>query len=90
MVLPRSRDAEQLAGDIGAFLGEDAVAVFPAWETLPHERLSPQAATVGARLEVLDRLRTGTVRVVVAPVRAALQPMDPRLAERDALRIDAR
>ena len=90
VVLPRSRDAEQLAGDIGAFLGEDAVAVFPAWETLPHERLSPQAATVGARLEVLDRLRTGTVRVVVAPVRAALQPMDPRLAERDALRIDAR
>ena len=31
-------------------------ADFPAWETLPHERLSPRSDTVGKRLAVLRRL----------------------------------
>ena len=56
---------------------------FPAWETLPHERLSPRSDTVGRRLAVLRRLAHpdadgaghGPVQVVVAPVRAVLQPM---------------
>ena len=34
----------------------DQVAYYPAWETLPHERLSPQSDTVGRRLAVLRRL----------------------------------
>ena len=33
------------------------VALYPAWETLPHERLSPRSDTVGRRLAVLRRLR---------------------------------
>ncbi len=37
-------------------MGEDRVEYFPAWETLPHERLSPRADTVGRRLAVLRRL----------------------------------
>ena len=89
VVTPTERDAEALADDLSAFLGGDAVAVFPPWETLPHERLSPQAATVGQRLRVLDRLRAGALAVVVAPVRALLQPMDPRLGEREPIRLDA-
>ncbi|MPZ88076.1 MAG: DEAD/DEAH box helicase, partial [Nitriliruptorales bacterium] len=97
VVVPTDRDAEALVDALGAFLREDAVVGFPAWETLPHERLSPQAATVGQRLRVLDRLRrtvadprsAGAVRAVVAPVRALLQPMDPRLAEREPIRLDA-
>ena len=63
-----------------------AVAVFPSWETLPHERLSPGVDTVGARLMVLRRLahpddaRLGPpLRVVVTAVRSLLQPMAPRL-----------
>ena len=99
-------DAEALVDGLAAFLGDEAVALFPAWETLPHERLSPQAATVGRRLRVLDRLATSDgrgdpidpkgdasserpqLRAVVAPVRALLQPMDPRLAERRPLTVD--
>ncbi|MGH8907154.1 MAG: transcription-repair coupling factor [Egibacteraceae bacterium] len=86
VVTPTERDAEALAADLGAFLGR--TAVFPPWETLPHERLSPQAATVGERLRVLDRLRAGELNAVVAPVRALVQPMDPRLAEREPVRLD--
>ncbi|MBY5161929.1 transcription-repair coupling factor [Salsipaludibacter albus] len=93
VVTPRTSDAEELVDAMGAYLGEDVVALFPSWETLPHERLSPQPATVGARLHVLDRLvaaADGSARplaAVVAPIRAVLQPMDPRLASRRPLHL---
>lgn len=92
VIVPTERDTEPLADAVAALLGSDAVAVFPAWETLPHERLSPQPATVGQRLRVLHRLTAGddTLEVVIAPVRAVLQPMDPRLADRAPVRLDHR
>jgi transcription-repair coupling factor (superfamily II helicase) len=85
VLTPRTSDAEAVADGLAAYLGDQRVAVFPAWETLPHERLSPQPRTVGRRLAVLDRLthpeaHDEPLLAVVAPVRAALQPMDPRLA----------
>jgi transcription-repair coupling factor (superfamily II helicase) len=82
IVVPTTDDAERLVDGLCAFIGSDAVALFPAWETLPHERLSPQPATVGDRLRVLDRLGADGLRALVTPVRALLQPMDPRLGER--------
>jgi transcription-repair coupling factor (superfamily II helicase) len=92
VVTPRSSDAVQLADGLGAILGAGRVATFPAWETLPNERLSPQAATVGRRLAVVDRLVHPHVQdepllAVVAPVRAALQPMDPRVGRRRPLEL---
>lgn len=51
-----TREAEELAGALACYLPETDVAVFPAWETLPHERLSPRADTVATRLSVLRRL----------------------------------
>lgn len=78
------REAEQLSAEISALLGDDAVAYYPAWETLPHERLSPRSDTVGRRLAVLRRL-TGPEaerpQVVVAPVRSVLQPQVSGLAD---------
>ena len=95
VVTPKLSDAESLADGMGAFLGEDRVAVFPPWETLPHERLSPQAATVGRRLAVLDRIvrpeaHDEPLLAVVAPVRAVLQPMDPALADRAPILVSER
>ena len=37
-------------------LDPESVAFYPAWETLPHERLSPRSDTVGRRLAVLRRI----------------------------------
>ena len=95
VLVPRTSDAEAVADGIAAYLGSDRVAVFPAWETLPHERLSPQPATVGRRLAVLDRLahpeaHDAPLLAVVAPVRAALQPMDPRLSRRRPIELTRR
>ncbi len=80
-VTATAREAEDLVAALSSLLPEHAVAEFPAWETLPHERLSPSSDTVGRRLGVLRRLAHpdngdhGSVRVVVAPVRAVLQPL---------------
>ncbi|MDQ3470261.1 MAG: hypothetical protein M3487_10930, partial [Actinomycetota bacterium] len=48
---PTGTMAGQLADDLGQFLPTGAVAQFPAWETLPFERVSPSVETMGQRLE---------------------------------------
>ncbi len=72
------REAETLTAAVASLLRHDEVAYYPAWETLPHERLSPRSDTVGRRLAVLRRLAGNDElpppRVIVAPVRAVLQP----------------
>jgi len=88
-VTATGRDAEDLVDALRCVLPADEVAGYPSWETLPHERLSPRADTVGRRLAVLRRLAhpsaddpaTGPVRVVVASIRAVLQPQVPRLGD---------
>ncbi|KQY03025.1 transcription-repair coupling factor [Mycobacterium sp. Root135] len=89
VVAATGREADDLTAELRAVLG-DAVAMFPSWETLPHERLSPGVETVGARMMVLRRLarpedqRLGApLRVVVTTVRSLLQPMAPDLADVD-------
>ncbi|WP_226337661.1 transcription-repair coupling factor [Arthrobacter sp. UM1] len=79
-VTATGREADDVAASLGAFMPEDAVEVFPSWETLPHERLSPRSDTVGQRLSVLRRLAhpetgPGPLRVVVVPTRALVQPL---------------
>ncbi|MFC5178008.1 transcription-repair coupling factor [Nocardioides taihuensis] len=81
VVTPTAREAEDLEAELRDLLDPAVVAVYPNWETLPHERLSPRSDTVGRRLAVLRRLchpgvdaANGPLRVVVAPVRSVLQP----------------
>ena len=88
-VTSTGREAEDLVAALGCLLPQDEVALYPGWETLPHERLSPRADTVGQRLAVLRRLThpnpddpaSGPLSVVVAPVRSVLQPQVPGLGE---------
>jgi len=90
LVTSTFREAEAIAAEISGLLGEDAVAYYPAWETLPHERLSPRADTVGRRLAVLRRLVSDAPpRVVVAPVRALLQPQVKNLASMRPVTVEA-
>lgn len=78
IVAPTDRQAEDLAAALRSYLPAADIALFPAWETLPHERLSPRSDTVGRRLQVL-RAITGEAaqrpQVVIAPVRAVIQPI---------------
>ncbi len=74
---PTTAEADRLADDLELFLGEDEVARFPAWETLPFERISPSVEVMGRRVETLWRLQHPHHRpaVVVAPLRALLQQL---------------
>ena len=83
VVTATTREAEDLERVQGRLLDPRGIATFPSWETLPHERLSPRSDTVGRRLAVLRRLAHpgdpesdfGPLKVVIAPIRAALQPV---------------
>ncbi|GAA3979508.1 transcription-repair coupling factor [Thermobifida alba] len=96
-VTATEREAADLSSALGSLLPADSVALFPAWETLPHERLSPRSDTVGQRLAVLRRLAhpdpsdplTAPLRVVVAPVRAVLQPLVAGLGDLKPVRVRA-
>ncbi|MDL9980703.1 transcription-repair coupling factor [Microbacterium candidum] len=84
-VAPTGRRAETLGAALQALLPGAAVLHFPAWETLPHERLSPSAETVGRRLDVLRTVDEwdGTAPLVItASVRGALQPLAAGLTDR--------
>ena len=82
-VTASAREAEALTDALRSLLPGEGVAYFPAWETLPHERISPGSDTCGRRLAVLRRLahpdpadpRTGPLTVVVTPIRGLLQPI---------------
>jgi len=86
------REAEAVREALAAVAPRATVLDLPAWETLPHERLSPSAETVGRRIRTLRALRAWAEApagadgagaaggskpdlVVVASVRAALQPL---------------
>ena len=81
VVTASSRRAQHL-GEVLPSWGVDAT-VFPAWETLPHERLSPQVDTMARRAEVLRRLAhpvrgvpgADMPQVLVVPIRSFLQPV---------------
>lgn len=87
LVTATGREADDLTVELREIIG-DAVAQFPSWETLPHERLSPGADTVGRRLQVLRRLARPEdpdygppLQVIVTTVRSLVQPMAPGLGE---------
>ncbi|MGB6162984.1 MAG: transcription-repair coupling factor [Pseudonocardiaceae bacterium] len=100
-VTATDREAGELTAELADVLGAGVVAELPSWETLPHERLSPRADTVGRRLAVLRRLAhpeegpsegpqegsTGPLQVVVTGVRSLIQPMLVGLGDIDPVRL---
>ncbi|HLS03789.1 MAG TPA: transcription-repair coupling factor, partial [Actinomycetales bacterium] len=81
------REAQDFADALACYMPAHEVAVLPAWETLPHERLSPRSDTVARRLAVFRRLThpetdpeavqsgRGPIKVLLVPVRSLLQPV---------------
>ncbi|TCJ80327.1 UNVERIFIED_ORG: transcription-repair coupling factor (superfamily II helicase) [Dietzia maris] len=87
VVTATERECEELADELsGMYDGE--VAQFPSWETLPHERLSPAADTIGRRLEVLSAVMAGRApRIIVVAARSVVQPISPAAARREPVRL---
>ncbi|MGH2656892.1 MAG: hypothetical protein ACRDIZ_09410, partial [Actinomycetota bacterium] len=56
-VLPGPREARTFAGGAEAFLGPERVALFPAWEALAVEGISPSPETAARRARAARLLR---------------------------------
>lgn len=88
VVSATNAEGERLAGDLKTILGDQVVRFFPAWETLPFERVSPTSETMGKRLEVISGLRRReelSFSIVVAPIRALIQFIQPELVGMEPL-----
>lgn len=81
VVCATGRESDALRDELRSLVPKDTVVLdFPAWETLPHERLSPHPETVARRLSALRALAHGERThplVVVAPIRALVQSINP-------------
>jgi transcription-repair coupling factor (superfamily II helicase) len=99
VITATGRESEAMRETLAAVLPDADIIDFPAWETLPHERLSPSAEIVGRRLDALRRIRewaeaaeSGTPArpiVLTASVRAALQPLADNLADLAPIHLSA-
>ena len=91
LIASTERAAQDLANALTDFVSEENIAVFPAWETLPHERLSPSSDTVGRRMAVLRRLahpnEVAPISVLVTSARAFIQPIVAGLGDVPALNL---
>ena len=88
VIAATSREADALRAALASLMPEAETVELPAWETLPHERLSPSAETVGRRAIALRMLREHSGEhplIFVASVRAALQPISPHAADAEPL-----
>lgn len=74
IVILTANNGEDLCEELTSLLPDTKVNHFPSWETLPHERLSPQSDTVARRFATLQSIRTGHSDVVVVPARSFIQP----------------
>lgn len=81
VVTATGREAEDIEQELRFLDPAAEILLFPSWETLPHERLSPSAEVVGKRFQTIQRLtelskNTPAHQVyVLISVRAALQPI---------------
>jgi transcription-repair coupling factor (superfamily II helicase) len=101
IITATGRESEALRENLACFASATShpaeIIDMPAWETLPHERLSPSAEIVGRRLHALRRMRMWEETdpskraplVVVASVRAALQPVADNLTDFEPIELSA-
>ncbi len=90
VVTHSSRRAEEIFLSLTSILGDEKLAFFPSWETLPHEKLSPKSDTIARRLQTLYRLKNSpsSVQILVTSVRALIQPLISHLTDTPLLKLN--
>jgi transcription-repair coupling factor (superfamily II helicase) len=88
VVTSSSRSGEDLVNELRELY--DDVLEFPAWETLPHERLSPRSDTVAKRIQTLYALHDQQLvnPIVVTPVRGAIHRIISSLGAMPLMRLE--
>ena len=88
VITSSSRSSEDLVNELREL--NNNVLEFPAWETLPHERLSPRSDTVARRIQTLYELekKQQVFPIVVTPVRGAIHRIIATLGKSELLAIE--
>lgn len=87
IITASSRAAEDLAREIKEC--HSHTLEFPAWETLPHERLSPSSDTIAKRITTLQALKDQSKNwVVVAPIRAVIHKFNSQIINTKPIELD--
>lgn len=85
VVMATGREAADMHAHLSAHY-QAAVELYPSWETLPHERLSPAVDTVGQRLKVEHLLNNlDSPLIVITTVRSFIQPTPSTDAARSVI-----
>ena len=88
VIAPSTRIAEEISDELRSYIG-DHVIDFPAWETLPHERLSPKSDTVAKRVKALHQINEFKgAGVVVTSIRGLLQPIAADLLDEKIITLE--
>ncbi len=87
VVTSSSRSSEDLVNELREIY--DNVIEFPAWETLPHERLSPRSDTVALRIQSLYALKEKQQvhPIIVTPVRGVIHRIISSLGSTPPLKL---
>lgn len=94
VIAPTAREAEGLFFDLAFFLEEEGnlpplqkrLHLFPSWEILPFEKLSPHPDNVAARLEGLYHLVEGQAPILISTPAALMQRVLPKEAFKQSYR----
>lgn len=81
-VASSGKELEQVASVFSFLAPETEVLKFPAWDTVPYDRVSPNVNIVGQRLETLSKIALNphekNPRLIVASVGSVLQKLPPK------------
>jgi len=83
------RRIEALEGQLKFFAPKVRVVAFPAWDTVPYDRVGPNADIVARRITTLSRLVLGSraeATIVLTTVNAVLQRVPPRTFIRNSMK----
>src|SRR5688572_17136586 len=70
LVTPGPNEADAAESDLQSILGEASVVLYPQRETLPYEAAEHHVEVSGLRVEALEALLAGRVRILVTTARA--------------------
>ena len=77
VITATAADAQRLLEEIPFFDQDLKVHLFPDWETLPYDPLSPHHDLISERLATLYQLMQGAFDVVIVPAATALYRLPP-------------
>ena len=86
VIAATTHDAENLHDDLSFFIGEEpssapfrkALHLFPSWEVLPFEKLSPHPDNLAGRLEGLYKLIEDPAPILISTPAALMQKVIPK------------